>query len=204
MSQKILIATTNQGKYQELVALLCENGVRPCNFISLLDLDIPIHEPKESGATLEENATIKAISYHEQTKMKVIADDSGLFVDALKGEPGIKSKRWGNSDKVRVDRLLAMLDGFPREKRTASFNSSLAYCQNPNHLRIFTGTIQGIISTSSLGNRGFGYDPIFVIPQLEKTFAQMTAAQKNKLSHRAQAAKKLADYLTHLCPVIQN
>jgi XTP/dITP diphosphohydrolase len=203
MERKILIATTNIGKIAELKAMLDLDA-------QWLDLSYypEIEEIEEDGETFIENACKKAIGYAKITGQWTIADDSGLQVDALGGEPGVKSSRYSgektiNDDGTLIDhrniaKVLKLLEGVPQEKRTARFFCSLCLA-SPEQVLIETeGILEGLITDKEIGKNGFGYDPIFFVPRLNKTVAQLTPEEKNAISHRGNAIKKLKPLLEKL------
>ena len=203
MKRKILIATTNIGKIAELKAMLDLDA-------DWLDLSYypEIEEIEEDGETFIENACKKATEYARITGQWTIADDSGLQVDALSGEPGVKSARYSgektiNDDGTLIDhrniaKVLKHLQGVPRKKRTARFFCSLCLA-SPEEVLIETeGTLEGLITEKEIGKNGFGYDPIFFVPDLNKTVAQLTPEEKNAISHRGNAIKKLKPLLQKL------
>ena len=201
MKRKILVATTNPGKITELRAML-EGDIE---WLSLADCD-GIDEVEEDGVTFAENARKKAAGYAKATSLWTIADDSGLVVDALGGAPGVKSARFsGAKDKDRtlldhknMAKVLELLKGVPREKRTAKFICHLCLA-TPDEILIETeGTLEGLINDKPVGENGFGYDPIFFVPHLNKTVAQLTAEEKNAISHRGNAIRKLKPLLHKL------
>ena len=201
MERKILVATTNPGKIAELKAMLDAD----VKWLSLADFS-NIAEVKEDGATFVENACKKAIGYAKATGLWTIADDSGLVIDALQGGPGIESARFcGKKNKNRelIDRrniakVLKLLKGLPPEKRTARFVCCLCLA-SPEEILIQTqGTLEGLIIDRPIGENGFGYDPIFFLPQLGETVAQMTPDEKNAISHRGNAIRKLKPLLDKL------
>ena len=185
----IMIATSNKGKVREYKSLL-----EPLGYIvhDLSELD-PI-EIDENGSTFQENALIKAKSIKDKCNMIVIADDSGLEIDALNKEPGIHSARYleghdySYKNKVLLERMKDKTD------RTARFVCAIALCdETGDHL--FTGVMEGKINDQAAGDNGFGYDPIFLVEQFGKTSAQLTMEQKNSVSHRGIATRELLDYL---------
>jgi XTP/dITP diphosphohydrolase len=201
--KKILVATTNIGKIAELKAMLDLDA-------DWLDLSYypEIEEIEEDGETFIENACKKAIGYARITGQWTIADDSGLQVDALGGEPGVKSSRYSgektiNDDGTLIDhrniaKVLKLLEGVPKAKRTARFFCSLCLA-SPEQVLIETeGTLEGLITNKEIGKNGFGYDPIFFVPHLNKTVAQLTPEEKNAISHRGNAIKKLKPLLKKL------
>ncbi|MBA7683176.1 dITP/XTP pyrophosphatase [subsurface metagenome] len=201
MKRKILVATTNPGKVAELTAML-EADVKWANLANFSD----IAEVKEDGLTFTENACKKAIGYAKATGLWTIADDSGLVIDALQGGPGIESARFCGEkcedrkliDHKNITKVLKLLEGIPTEKRTARFVCSLCLA-NPEEILIETqGTLEGLITEKEIGENGFGYDPIFFVPHLNKTVAQLTAEEKNAISHRGNAIRKLKPLLHKL------
>ncbi len=202
-SRKILVATTNPGKIAELRAMLDLD----VEWLSLSDLE-EISEIREDGLTFVENARKKALGYAIATGLWTIADDSGLVVDALGGEPGVKSARFSgekttNDDGTLIDhrniaKVLELLKGVPKEKRTARFMCCLCLA-SPEQILIETkGTLKGLITDREIGKNGFGYDPIFFVPHLKKTVAQLTSEEKNAISHRGNAIRKLKPLLRAL------
>jgi len=200
---KILVASTNPGKIAELRAMLDAD-------VQWLDLsDFPdIAEIEEDGHTFIENACKKSIGYAQATGLWTIADDSGLEVDALGGEPGVKSARFSgekskNDDGSLIDhqniaKVLELLKDVPEEKRTARFFCCLCLA-SPERILIETeGTLEGLITNKEIGKNGFGYDPIFFVPHLNKTAAQLTPEEKNAISHRGNAIRKLKPLLKEL------
>lgn len=194
---KILVATNNAHKIQELRDLI---NILHCELFSMKDLNINL-EIEENGSTFAENASIKATAlykYINNPEYIVIADDSGLCVDFLNGEPGIYSARFsGGSDADNRKKLLHELKNVPIEKRSAYFNCTIALINN-NNLITFEGICNGIITEKESGENGFGYDSLFFYPELNKTFAELSSEEKNQVSHRANAVKKLKNYLESL------
>lgn len=197
MKQKILVATSNQGKFKEMLHLL---GDLPFDFLSLLDLPEKITEPEETGETLEANAILKAKYYAEKTGLITISEDTGLFVEALNGWPGVKAARVGNNDEERKKFLLEKMNGIPKEKRGASF-MTCAVCYNPINQNTFLsyGEVKGEIldKEAKINDLNFGYNPLFFVPELNKAFSEMTLSEKNSISQRGKAIKKMAYYLNH-------
>lgn len=192
---KLVLASTNKGKILEFRELLV--GL-PLELVGLADIP-GIPQVVEDGSTFAENAVIKAKALAKHTGELTLADDSGLEVDALNGEPGVYSARYGQpgwNDRERFQFLLGKLRGVPPEKRTARFRCAVAL-YNPKNSRLYQtdGTVEGIILNQPRGVNGFGYDPVFFIPELGKTMAELTAAEKNRFSHRARAVEKLKPIL---------
>jgi XTP/dITP diphosphohydrolase len=199
--KKILIATTNPGKIAELSAMLDAD----VSWVNLSDFK-GIGEIKEDGQSFVENARKKALGYSKATGLWTIADDSGLVIDAIGGQPGVKSARFsGAKDKERtlidhknIAKVLKLLEGVPKEKRTAKFVCCLCLA-SPDKVLIETqGSLEGLIIDRETGTNGFGYDPIFFVPKLNKTVAQMQADEKNAISHRGNAIRNLKPLLNQL------
>jgi XTP/dITP diphosphohydrolase len=199
----ILVATTNPGKVRELRALL---GTE-VEWKSLTDFP-GIGEVKEDGATFAENARKKALGYAKATGLWTLADDSGLVVDALGGAPGVNSARFSGErakgadrkvvDRRNMEKLLSLLQDVPIEKRTARFVCCLCLA-NPEEVLIETrGTLEGVITQEPAGTGGFGYDPVFLVPQFGKTVAELDEKEKNAISHRGNAMRRLKSLLDGL------
>jgi XTP/dITP diphosphohydrolase len=194
---KLLIATTNSGKMREYRMLL--KGV-PYHLVSLSDAGVAI-SVTEAGKTFEENACLKAQIIAQESQLLTLADDSGLEVDALGGEPGVMSARYAGenaTDAERVSYLLAKLTGIAREKRTARFRCVIAVARPGGSTEICDGECHGFIATEPHGKNGFGYDPIFLVPELGKTIAELPVEIKNRISHRGRAAKKARRLLNRM------
>jgi XTP/dITP diphosphohydrolase len=192
-SQTIVIATRNMGKLREFQTLLQPLG---CEVRSLRDLAID-EEFEESGRTFSENARIKALGYSRLTYFPVLADDSGLEVDALGGRPGIHSARYagpGASDEDRIHKLLGEME-FGSGGWNARFACALALAQEGSLIRESKGICSGMIIREPRGEHGFGYDPIFLFPKLGKTFAELSETEKNQYSHRARAIAAMLGFL---------
>lgn len=158
-------------------------------------------EVEETGTTFKENASIKASEYAGMSNIITLADDSGLAVDALNGDPGIMSARYAGenaSDKERVDYLLSKLIGVPWEKRTACFICVIAIAVSNGKIEFSCGRCPGFITFEPKGIHGFGYDPIFYIPELGKTMSELTFEEKNRISHRGEALKNAYPVLRQL------
>ncbi len=186
---KLLLATNNKGKVREYQHLL--QGI-PFEVVTLAQEGIN-DAIEESGKSLEENAVLKAEYYASRSGLLTLADDSGLEVDTLNGEPGARSARYAGenaTDEQRVDYLLGKLRGVPWEKRTARFRCVIALADPENKTRLYSGECHGYITLESRGEYGFGYDPVFYFPELGKTMAELPLDIKNKVSHRSRAARK--------------
>ena len=185
---KFVIATHNQHKLQELQRILAPLGIEA--------ITADLSEVEETGTTFAENAFLKAQSACKETGLPAVADDSGLEVEALDGRPGVYSARYAGenaTDAQRMEKLLGELEGVPAEKRGARFVSAVC-CVFPDGERIQAeGECPGAIAFAPAGEDGFGYDPVFLCG--EKTFAQMTAAEKDAVSHRGKALEKFSQAL---------
>ncbi len=202
MATKLLIATGNPGKMREYADLLA--GL-PFELVSLRDLGIT-HEVDETGDTFSENAWLKASEYAVISGLLTLADDSGLEVDALSGEPGVRSARYGgdscHSDQDRVEFLLKNMKDVPWEERGARFRCVIAIAlpggEKPTLVAQAEGFVAGMIQYQPQGDDGFGYDPVFYLPEYDKTVAQLPSDVKNRISHRAHAAKQAMEALKSL------
>jgi len=194
---KLLLATHNRGKATELSDLL---GNIPFQVVTLADLGIA-DDVEEGVASFEENARLKARHYARLSGELTLADDSGLEVDALGGEPGPLSKRYAGenaSDDERNRFLLSKLENVPWERRRAAFRCALAIAWPEGQVEEVQGECRGIIAFEPKGDHGFGYDPVFYIPELGKTMAELILDEKNRLSHRARAAEKAREVLERI------
>ena len=193
---KILLATHNRDKEKELQKSLEDTNVEICSLF-----DFPeIGDIEETGKTLLENSLLKARTVFNITGIPTIADDTGLEVDFLDGAPGVYSARYAGekvSYQDNVNKLLLELDGVPYNKRTAKFRTVISYIDIKQELWR-EGHIDGIISDNIIGDKGFGYDPVFFVPHIGKTFAELSSAQKNKISHRGIALQKLRKILINV------
>ena len=187
----LLIATQNPHKAEEIAALL---GDFPMRVVTLADiapeLDIP-----ETGDTFRANAREKALAAARATGLLTLADDSGLAVDALGGQPGVHSKRFAATDAARIAKLLALLADVPAEQRTARFHCAVAIATPDGVLAEIEETVEGHMLTTPRGTQGFGYDPIFQPLGKDRTLAEMGMEEKNALSHRGKAFRKAAQWL---------
>jgi len=194
---QIVLATRNRGKIREIKYILSD---LPIEIKSLLDFpNIP--EIEEKGNTFEENALIKAKTVAKLTGLPALADDSGLAVDCLNGAPGVYSARYageGADDKKNNEKLLRELEGIPLERRGAAFVCVIALCIPKGNCYIEKGKCKGVISLSPRGSYGFGYDPIFFLPDYGKTMAELPLEVKNQISHRYKALKKIKSLIRKL------
>ena len=194
MLKRLLVATGNPGKVREFAAALESAGIEVLDLADLADAT-PV---EETGATFEENARLKAEHYSQRTKLPVLADDSGLEVDALEGAPGVQSARYGGpglDDTGRNRKLIDALRDVPSARRTARFRCALALARAGKTLAVFEGVIEGHILDAPRGDDGFGYDPLFFHPESGCTTAELTTAAKQRVSHRGQAIAALLDAL---------
>jgi XTP/dITP diphosphohydrolase len=194
---RIVFATKNEGKVKEITEMLALMD------IELVSLNHFKSSPEivEDGKTYLENAFKKAKIISEFTGETILADDSGLQVDVLGGEPGVYSARYageGATDEENNAKLLAKLKDVPQEKRTASFFCALVLYRHDGNYHSFEAGWQGRIIDERRGTNGFGYDPIFLVPQMNKTAAELPPEIKNKISHRGQAFAKLRSYLSEI------
>ena len=195
----LVIATGNRGKFKEFAELL--QGLN----IDIVPLDRvgPVEVPPESGDSFQENARLKAVAVAAALRRWVLADDSGLEVDALGGAPGVLSARFGGpgkTDAERCDLLLDKLIGIASERRTARFRCVVALAEPGGRVHFAEGACEGRIASAPRGSHGFGYDPVFEIPALGKTMAEVRPEIKNRLSHRSQAVAKMRGILQTLLP----
>ncbi len=189
--KKLLIASSNKGKIKEIQELL-----QPLNIevVSAADFNLP--EPEENGSTFIENAEIKARYYGSKTNLPSIADDSGLCVNALSGAPGIYSARWAGENKdftIAMQRIEKEIGN--NQNKSGFFACALSlYWPEDGHIENFEGRVYGNLTFPPRGNNGFGYDPIFIANGYDKTFAEMDPNEKQKISHRADAFRKLVSF----------
>jgi XTP/dITP diphosphohydrolase len=191
---KLLLATSNPGKIREYRFLLDSPGYK----ITTLAEEGIEKVVTESGNNYEQNARLKAITYAKLRQITALADDSGLEVDALNGEPGVKSARFAGeatTDAERVSFLLAKLNGVPWEQRTACFKCVIAIASPGGRTEVCYGECHGMIAFEAKGKNGFGYDPIFLLPETGKTMAELTLEIKNQISHRARASQQARQVL---------
>jgi XTP/dITP diphosphohydrolase len=194
---KLLLATSNPGKIREYRLLLGGAGYE----LTTLAEEGIAEVVTESGDTYEENARLKALAYAKLSGLTTLADDSGLEVDALDGAPGVRSARFAGEaagDADRVGLLLTRLEGVPRERRTARFKCVIAIASPEGRVEICRGECEGVIALEPSGVSGFGYDPVFFIPEAGKTMAELDIETKNRISHRARASQQAREVLQRL------
>ncbi len=191
---RLLIATTNLGKIREYQQLL--NGL-DCELVSLREFGIT-REVAETGSTYAENALLKAREYASMSGLLTLADDSGLEVDALGGRPGVHSARYAPISPARIQRLLAEMHSVPADQRGARFQCVIALAGPDGRTEITAGTCEGQITTEARGTNGFGFDPVFYVPEHGVTMAELPQVVKNQISHRARAAQKMRPILERI------
>ncbi|AWM17951.1 XTP/dITP diphosphatase [Bacillus inaquosorum] len=192
--KEAIIATHNPGKVKEFKEILEPKGY---DVKSLAEIGFT-EEIKETGHTFEENAILKAEAVAKAVNKIVIADDSGLSIDNLGGRPGVYSARYAGEqkdDQANIDKVLSELKGIEKEQRTARFRCALAVSIPGEETKTVEGHVEGYIAEEPRGEYGFGYDPIFIVKDKDKTMAELTSDEKNKISHRADALKKLSKLL---------
>lgn len=194
--KQVVIATKNKGKAKDFEALFTPLGYE---VVTMFDV-APDMEIEETGTTFEENAVLKAETLSKALRTIVIADDSGLAVDALDGAPGVYSARYAgdHDDEANIVKVLENLKGLPEEKRTARFMCALAIAGPDLETTTVFGSCEGVILEGKRGTNGFGYDPIFFVPALDRAMAELTPEEKGAISHRGNAIRKLADLLPTL------
>ena len=191
----LLLATTNTHKLQEYRAIF--SGI-PLRLLSLSDVRLDM-DVEETGTTFAENAELKALAYARSSGLLSLADDSGLEIDAMGGNPGVYSARFLGADATYEERfrvILAQLRGLSPEQRTARFRCAITIAEPSGYYRTVEGTIEGVIADAPRGENGFGYDPIFLVPALGKTTAELRSEQKHSISHRGEAARLAAALLS--------
>lgn len=192
--KEAIIATHNPGKVKEFKEILEPKGY---DVKSLAEIGFT-EEIEETGHTFEENAILKAEAVARAVNKMVIADDSGLSIDNLGGKPGVYSARYAGEqkdDQANIDKVLSELKGIEKEQRTARFRCALAVSIPGAETKTVEGHVEGYIAEEPRGEYGFGYDPIFIVKDKDKTMAELTSDEKNKISHRADALKKLSKLL---------
>ncbi len=202
MTRRLVIATNNAGKLREFRQLL--GG---CGFELLTPRDLGVNfEPAETGSTFAENATIKAVEAADACGLVALADDSGLEVDYLGGRPGIFSARYAGGDRTnptiseseQLELLLGEMEGVPDEQRTACFRCVIAIAVPGGSVQLADGVFEGRIAHAPRGTHGFGYDPIFLLPERGVTSAELPPEEKNRISHRGQAAARARELLKRM------
>jgi len=194
LTQKLLLATNNRGKVREYQSLL---GNIPFRLVTPADEGITT-VVAETGKTFQENAGLKAETLAAESRLFTIADDSGLEVDALGGVPGVLSARYAGenaTDADRIDYLLSKMKDVPEGERSARFKCVIALAEPGGKTEYFSGECRGFITLQPAGKEGFGYDPVFFVPELGKTMAEISPEEKNRISHRAKAVEKARRYL---------
>lgn len=192
--KEAIIATHNPGKVKEFKEILEPRGY---DVKSLAEIGFT-EEIEETGHTFEENAILKAQAVAKAVNKMVIADDSGLSIDNLGGRPGVYSARYAGEqkdDQANIEKVLSELKGIEKEQRTARFRCALAVSIPGEETKTVEGHVEGYIAEEPRGEYGFGYDPIFIVKDKDKTMAELTSDEKNKISHRADALKKLSKLL---------
>ncbi|MCO8149372.1 XTP/dITP diphosphatase [Bacillus subtilis] len=192
--KEAIIATHNPGKVKEFKGILEPRGY---DVKSLAEIGFT-EEIEETGHTFEENAILKAEAVAKAVNKMVIADDSGLSIDNLGGRPGVYSARYAGEqkdDQANINKVLSELKGIEKEQRTARFRCALAVSIPGEETKTVEGHVEGYIAEEPRGEYGFGYDPIFIVKDKDKTMAELTSDEKNKISHRADALKKLSKLL---------
>ena len=196
MISRLIIATHNPHKREELLRILQEAMESQVEILTLDDIHPPIGDIEETGLTLEENALIKARAVHERTGLPTIADDTGLEVDALDGAPGVFSARYAGENATYQSNVAKLLTEMEcKINRNARFSTVIAFVDESNEQDFFRGEVEGEIALSPRGTNGFGYDPVFIPEGQSRTFAEMNLDEKNTVSHRSRALRKLAEFL---------
>ena len=198
VQDKLLVATNNPGKLEEYQRLLRD---LPLEITNLRQEEID-YEPEETGLTFEQNAVLKANAFAERSGLLTLADDSGLEIDRLGGAPGVHSARYGGTrrgeDVRRYELVLGQMEGVPQPERTGRFRCVVALATPEGHVATAEGAIEGVIAFEPQGEHGFGYDPIFFIPEFSCTMAQLPPETKNHISHRARAAQAAVPIIRQL------
>ncbi len=187
----LLIATRNAGKLEEISRLIAGASIQT---VSLADVGVD-REVDETGETFEANSTLKASTYARLSGLPTLADDSGLEVDALGGEPGVRSSRYAGDDATDADRVAFLLGRLQNEGRgpwRARFRCVIAIAWRHDDVELHAGVCEGVVIDTPRGSNGFGYDPVFLIPDLGRTMAELSSVEKNRVSHRGMAVRKAA------------
>jgi non-canonical purine NTP pyrophosphatase (RdgB/HAM1 family) len=207
VKHRILIGTSNPKKLREMQALLGDEGGLNCEILNLDDVAPDLESPEETGKTFIENAELKALYFANHTGLVCIADDSGLEVDALDGAPGIYSARFAegeSGDAANNAKLIRELQGVSEAERGAGYRCAIAVAAPGKVLERFEETCRGRIVDEARGEGGFGYDPHFFVPELNRTFAEVSAEQKAEISHRGQALRRLRADLPAILSILDN
>jgi len=194
LTEELLLATTNQGKIREMQAFLAE---LPILISSIQNLNVG-SSFQETGKTFKENARGKSLFYSRKWEGITLAEDSGLEIDHLKGAPGVISARFSGpkaTDETNIEKILDLMQEVEQEHRKARFVSCMVVSRKAIVIKTIMGYVEGYITFQKKGTNGFGYDPIFYFPSLQKTFAELRPEEKNLVSHRGQALKKLKSFL---------
>jgi XTP/dITP diphosphohydrolase len=197
--RSLLLATTNRHKLQEYRAIFSD---LPFQLLSLEDIRLDM-DVEETGTTFQENADLKALAYARASGLLSLADDSGLAIDALGGAPGVYSARFITPETSYEERfrvILQRLQGLPMEQRSARFCCVITLAEPSGYHRSVQGALEGVIAEAPRGEHGFGYDPIFLVPELGKTTAELSSEQKNSISHRGRAAHLACELLENWPP----
>lgn len=194
MIDTIVLASKNKGKIREIRNKLVGTNIKVVSMEQAGFSD----DIEETGKTFYENAQIKARTIYDKTRSVVLADDSGLMVEYLDDAPGVYSARFAPSDDERIEKLLSMMSGVPDNERKAKFVCEMVLYLNPNEQVSVRGEVLGYIMKERRGSNGFGYDPIFYLPQYDKTMAEISQEEKNKISHRAKAIEQIVDRILKL------
>lgn len=197
MLKELVLATRNPHKGTELAALLEDLGIRIRTLAEFPDAP----EVVEDGETCKANAIKKAVAVARHTGLPAVADDTGLEVDALGGRPGVQAARYAGEGATYEDnwrKLLHELEGVPRERRRSRFITVAAIATPSGKVEVVEGVLEGLIAEAPAGSQGFGYDPVFFVPELGRTLAQLTSDEKNRISHRARALAKVREILKSL------
>lgn len=194
---ELVVATSNRGKLKEIGRLLKDSGIKVRGLEDISGLP----EIVEDGDTFEANAQKKALTVARHCNCLTLADDSGLMVEALHGEPGVYSARYAGPDASDADnnrKLLAAMEGLAPEQRQAAFYCAMALCGPSGECQLFQGQLKGLILEAPRGSGGFGYDPLFLVPEFGKSLAELPLEIKNRISHRGQALRKVLAHFTKL------
>jgi XTP/dITP diphosphohydrolase len=197
MHRDVVLATRNRHKGAELAELLADLPFR----IRTMDEFPDVPDVVEDGETCEANAVKKARAVSDATGLLAVADDTGLEVDALGGRPGVYAARYAGMQATYEDnwkKLLREMTGVPRDRRTAHFVTVAAVASPSDVVAVTTGRLDGLIAEEPVGERGFGYDPVFYVPELGKTLAELSGEEKNRISHRAKAFAQVRDLLQNM------